>query len=424
MSDDFFVVRPFAVSEANFSTNVPMYAPTPFYDSRRWKTPDEIVFDGEPAQDPQDWFEAYRLLTPNLYTPDGGATPRDDPTNWERVPEHDIWQADIAYAEGDVAYWRPYPNTSTATPYGRFDRYVSLVDDNTGNSPYDSPDEWQYLFTVYHPWKSHLNYQHYGGIYAVVAQDRKLWRSTITTNSNNPPASSPAAWLDIETPVNAWAAFDTLSSTQTVLPTDIEQTVQITGRATGLLMAGLQGTSVNVTVTDGEDEAYNKNFSLLATDLIGDWFEFFTEMPTFRDKLAVLDLPVATLNPTVGWTIHGPAGSTRAIGSVVVGPRFLVGITEVDAEVAIENRDRIVTSESGVQRFVIRGSSDTGSYSVMLPASRRDAVKRIFTELRSTPAGYVACDGYDATIHIGTASLRLGFQYSDYSRANVTVTGF
>lgn len=78
-----------------------------------------------------------------------------------------------------------------------------------------------------------------------------------------------------------------------------------------------------------------------------------------------------------------------AIGHVVCGRTSVLGKTKYGAEVGETDYSRKETDEFGVTTFIRRASASNMSLPLYLHPDQSDAVKRILTNLRATPALWV-----------------------------------
>lgn len=412
---EFTVTRPTLIDEANFTSNVPYYAAPAWVSGTPYGVGAFIYYSG-----------SFYTRTSN-----NGGTSSDAPSVSARWAVNTTelllapWDVAATYAIGDK---RAVSYTLGAGVPNASDIYISKTNSNIGNDPTTSTANWAKLGTVYWPYIPDTG----GGDGTIDLGERRIFQRRVyealvlnpqnTPGGNNPP-TAPSLWLDVG-PSNKWAMLDELTSTQTTMPIDIVTTTQVTGRINTLGLLGLRGTTVNVTIMDGMTEVYNEDFSLLATDEIYDWWTYYYADVSYKSSLFIRDLP-AVLNPTVIVTVSAGSGyDTRAIGQMVIGAAFVIGLTEKGSTVGIENYDRINTDEFGTRTIIKRGYSDIGTFKVMIDNVKVDAVKRILTDLRGTPSLYVASSAYDSTAYFGIASFDIGFEYAYHSRANISVNGY
>lgn len=220
-------------------------------------------------------------------------------------------------------------------------------------------------------------------------------------NKNKDPSdeANAAFWLEVG-PSNRWAMFDTALSTRTANPDSVEVSLQIPTRVDAVALMNVSGASAHVVMTDAdENEVYNETRSLVSTEGIVDWYAYFFEPITRITDVIFDDLPRVS-GATIDVSLSAP-GDTAAIGALVVGQQFVVGETEMGAEVGIRDYNRQVQNEFGEWKITERGYSDTANFRVLVERGRVDAVKQILTRFRGTPIVYSASDAYAATLILG-----------------------
>lgn len=403
------------IDETNFTSNVPYYAAPAWVSGTPYGVGAFIYYSGS----------FYTRTTNNAGTnsdlPSGSLRWAVNTTELLFAP----WDVAATYSIGDK---RAVSYTLGAGVANASDIYISKTNSNIGNSPSTSTANWAKLGTVYWPYIPPAG----GGDGTIELGERRIFQRRVyealvlnpqnTPGGTNPP-TAPSLWLDVG-PANRWAMLDEKTSTQTTMPIDIVTTTQVSGRINTLGLIGLTGTSVNVRVLDGVTEVYNVDFPLEATDEIYDWWTYYFGDFSLKSTLFVRDIP-DILNPTAIVTVTSGAGyDTRGIGHMVIGSAYVIGLTEKGAEIALENYSRITVDEFGDRTIVERGYSDRGTFKVFVDNFRVDAIKRILTSLRATPALYTASTAYDSTVYFGLASFSIGLEYASHSRVSISIDGY
>lgn len=226
------------------------------------------------------------------------------------------------------------------------------------------------------------------------------YESLAATNVGN-ALDDVSKWLDLG-PVNRWAMFDTKNGTATTATGSIDTSIQITGRADGLTLFGLDATSVQVTVTTGDyGTVYSQTFGLQADSGITSWYGYFTEEVVYKSDLVVTDLPLYS-NPTITVSIiKDGAGAT--CGTFVVGQSVELGGTVYGAKGGIQDYSRKETDDFGNYTLVERSYSKRNTYRVVCENNRVDAIFDLLAEVRATPVIWIGTDDYSFSWAFGWA---------------------
>jgi hypothetical protein len=231
---------------------------------------------------------------------------------------------------------------------------------------------------------------------AVVDFGTFYWISLVNNNTGNTPSSSPAQWALVG-PDNVHAMFDEQVSTATASTSPL--TVVLTpGAVNALALLGLVGEQVVVAVTDGAGgpTIYSKTVSLDGT-LIADWYQYFYEPYVQIAEVVLTDLvPISTARLTIALTGTG----TIKIGNCSFGTQYAIGDAEYGAGLGIIDYSKKETDEFGITTFVRRDFSKRLSARLMLENAQINRVSRLLSDLRATPAVWILAD--EAEYQAGT----------------------
>ena len=172
-------------------------------------------------------------------------------------------------------------------------------------------------------------------------------------------------------PTNRYAMLDQYVSTQTVAPADAE-TLTFTvsfNRCTAFALLNFKATSIRAVVKDGDGLVMYDNTVNTLKDVDGYWEYYFRPLERVVDQ-AVTNIPlspVATLEVTLTQK-GGPA-----LGHVVAGQAWPLGLTLYNTQCSIRDYSRKDTDEFGNTRLVKRANAKRTSLPLYLHPSRLEA---------------------------------------------------
>lgn len=265
----------------------------------------------------------------------------------------------------------------------------------------------------YSEWSSATTYAD-GDKVIVIGTTHKVYESLVGSNLNNDPTTDDGTnWLELGA-TNRWKAFDQKISDQVSNLNTIEyQLNSATTNVTAVSLFGLDGISVNVTVTDATDgEVYNQDFSLLDNAEIVDWFTyFFAEQGTKTEALFTGIPPY--LNSDVDITITAETGTNAKVGQIVLGFLSNFGLTTYGTSVGIEDYSRKETDAFGNFIITERAFAKLVDYDVRLETGKARTVQNTLADFRATPIVYIGSEDE------AFATIVYGF----YRRFDITLEG-
>lgn len=265
----------------------------------------------------------------------------------------------------------------------------------------------------YSEWSSATTYAD-GDKVIVIGTTHKVYESLVGSNLNNDPTTDDGTnWLELGA-TNRWKAFDQKISDQVSNLNTIEyQLNSATTNVTAVSLFGLDGISVNVTVTDATDgEVYNEDFSLLDNAEIVDWFTyFFAEQGTKTEALFTGIPPY--LNSDVDITVTAETGTNAKVGQIVLGFLSNFGLTTYGTSVGIEDYSRKETDAFGNFIITERAFAKLVDYDVRLETGKARTVQNTLADFRATPIVYIGSEDE------AFATIVYGF----YRRFDITLEG-
>ena len=265
----------------------------------------------------------------------------------------------------------------------------------------------------YSEWSSATTYAD-GAKVIVIGTTHKVYESLVGSNLNNDPTTDDGTnWLELSA-TNRWKAFDQKIADQVSNLNTIEyQLNSATTNVTAVSLFGLDGISVNITVTDATDgEVYNEDFSLLDNAEIVDWFTyFFAEQGTKTEALFTGIPPY--LNSDVDITVTAETGTNAKVGQIVLGFLSNFGLTTYGTSVGIEDYSRKETDAFGNFIITERAFAKLVDYDVRLETGKARTVQNTLADFRATPIVYIGSEDE------AFATIVYGF----YRRFDITLEG-
>lgn len=205
-------------------------------------------------------------------------------------------------------------------------------------------------------------------------------------------------WLDLG-PTNQRAMFDSLVSTCTSFETSVGspvlEVVVAPGICNGVAVMDVTGVSkVKCEMFNGATLVFSQEKTVDNT-FIDDYYAYgfepysvltdllFGTLPPYRNATVKL-----TFTPTV-------VGATIKCGAVLYGNMVNLGDVQYGAEAGIDDYSVDETNEFGVSTLVKRGYSRWANYKLKVKKKQFRRVFSTLTQLRATPAVFVAADDID-----------------------------
>lgn len=220
----------------------------------------------------------------------------------------------------------------------------------------------------------------------------RRYRSLVSGVKTIAPENDPEEWAYIGG-TNRWAMFDDTSAA-TVETSAPLVAVIAPGVCNSLAILGLQGQTLQITVTDGAGgpTVYSRTIELDAT-IIGDWYAYFFEPYTTRQVVVLTDLPPYP-NARITISLDGPGDVS--ISHCIVGTAYELGDTLYGATAGIRDYSRKQTDETtGVVTLERRRFAKTLKARFYLPDGAVNSVHTRLENLRATPAVWIGTERTD-----------------------------
>lgn len=223
---------------------------------------------------------------------------------------------------------------------------------------------------------------------AYLASNRTIYERLVAGTTATSPLTDTANWAPAGRQ-NRWAMFD--NSAGTVSSGTSPLTVVLKpGQVGGLFADGLVGRQLTVTAKSaaGGTVVYSRTVDLDNTAITSVYEWFFTDFEQ-KSSVVLVDLPSQYFDPEVAVSVSGTG--TVKCETLRVGPLFNIGGTLMGAAVSVINFSRITTDDYGVTNIVPRGFLKQLRATVLTDRANFKRIFRLLTQLKDTPAVYIAC---------------------------------
>lgn len=257
----------------------------------------------------------------------------------------------------------------------------------------------------------------------ILTSTHKVYESLQASNTNNPPATSPAWWIEVS-PTNRWKVFDGSNSTQTARASSITYTLRPAQSVTALAVLNVSGaTALSVTVTDPTyGVVFSQSFDFTALPLQSQWHAWFFGQKRSPRQWLNLTLPTY---PDADIAISLTGGTGLAAGVILMGQQQSYGVdVEHGVRIGIQDYSRKEINEFGDTTLVQRAYAKRASFPVLVASSEVDALQAALADLRAVPALWVAEGPYEATTIFGFyKNFDVNISYPLYSDCSLELEG-
>jgi hypothetical protein len=218
-----------------------------------------------------------------------------------------------------------------------------------------------------------------------------VYESASNSNIGNDPTTDDGTNWILVGATNRWKAFDQKISDPVTNANSITYTLTTTQSiVNSLAFFNLSADSVQITVTPSGSGSpvYDETFFLLDTTSVIDWYTYFFEPATTKEKeLLVTNLP-SYPNAVVVITISD-AGETAKVGQIVLGSLVSLGRTGYGTTVGIEDYSTKERDTFGNAIIVQRAFAQKADYEVEITTQDTRRVQRFLATYRATPVVWI-----------------------------------
>jgi hypothetical protein len=227
-----------------------------------------------------------------------------------------------------------------------------------------------------------------------------IYESVQGANTGNDPVTDDGTWWTIVSSTNRWKMFNDVVQEQTIQADVITVTITPTIVTTALAAINVDCASITVTVTDpSEGVVYDETFQMTSYSGIINWYDYFFTAIDRKKELSVLGLP--PYSQAVIEVTFNDSGETAKVGALVIGTSSFIGDSQYGASFGIIDYSTKTIDAQGRTTITAGAYSDEADIDVVIETARFAEVKKILTDLRTTPSVWIAEDNTEGTIIYG-----------------------
>tara|TARA_R110000851_G_scaffold21900_4_gene65238 strand:- start:1689 stop:2606 length:918 start_codon:yes stop_codon:yes gene_type:complete len=227
----------------------------------------------------------------------------------------------------------------------------------------------------------------------------KIYVSVHSQSGNDPTVDDGTNWTEVSS-TNRFKMFNDVVQEQTTQANIIDVTITPAVVTTALAAINVDCASITVVVTDPtEGVVYNQTFPMTSYSGITNWYDYFFTAINRKKELSVLGLP--PYSQAVIDVTFNDSGETAKVGALVLGTSSVIGDSQYGASFGIIDYSTKTVDSQGRTTITAGAYSDEADIDVVIETGRFAEVKKILTDLRTTPSVWIAEDNTEGTIIYG-----------------------
>lgn len=227
-------------------------------------------------------------------------------------------------------------------------------------------------------------------LYADRRHGPSVYQSAADDNKGNQPDVSPDDWVRVG-PTNRWAMFDGSASTLSESEGGFACSFRVSEMFNSLAFFEVYGAKFTVTVRldEASEPFFTHKQNLIDNSMVVDAYSYcFGPFDYIRDGV-ITGIP-PYFNAIVTLSIEGE-GRT-GVGEMIVGTMAELGCTEYGASHGLRDYSRIKEDEFG-NRYMEQGNwAKTNNLQIFVDKGKHRYVSRILTELRAIPTVFIGSE--------------------------------
>ena len=227
-----------------------------------------------------------------------------------------------------------------------------------------------------------------------------IYESVQGANTGNDPVTDDGTWWTRVSSTNRWKMFNDVVQEQTTQADVIDVSITPAAVTTALAAINVDCATITVTMTDPiEGVIYDETFPMTSYSGITNWYDYFFTAINRKKELSVLGLPpysAAVIDVT-----FNDSGETAKVGALVLGTSATIGDSQYGASFGIIDYSTKEVDAQGKTTITAGTYSDEADIDVVIETGRFAEVKKILTDLRTTPSVWIAEDNTEGTIIYG-----------------------
>jgi len=227
----------------------------------------------------------------------------------------------------------------------------------------------------------------------------KIYVSVHSQSGNDPTIDDGTNWTEVSS-TNRFKMFNDVVQEQTTQANIIDVTITPAVVTTALAAINVDCASITILVTDpSEGVVYNQTFGMTSFSGITNWYDYFFTAIDRKKELSVLGLPPYS-QAAIDVTFND-SGETAKVGALVLGTSATIGDSQYGASFGIIDYSLKSVDAQGRTTVTAGTYSDEADIDVVIETGRFAEVKKILTDLRTTPSVWIAEDNTEGTIIYG-----------------------
>jgi len=227
-----------------------------------------------------------------------------------------------------------------------------------------------------------------------------IYESVQGANTGNDPVTDDGTWWTRVSSTNRWKMFNDVVQEQTTQADIIDVTITPAAVTTALAAINVDCATITVTMTDPiEGVVYDQTFPMTSYSGITNWYDYFFTAINRKKELSILGLPPYA-SAVIDVTFND-LGETAKVGALVLGTSANIGDSQYGASFGIIDYSTKEVDAQGRTTITAGTYSDEADIDVVIETGRFAEVKKILTDLRTTPSVWIAEDNTEGTIIYG-----------------------
>lgn len=262
----------------------------------------------------------------------------------------------------------------------------------------------------------------------IIYTDRKrgpsVFQSAVDDNEGNQPDASPDEWVRVG-PTGRWAPFDGAATTVSESEGGFELSFRVTETFNSIAFFEIYGAALTITarLDEGSEPYFTHTQELIDNSMVIDAYTYcFSPFDYIHDGI-VSSIPPFR-NAIVTIEIEG--ASRTGVGEIIVGDLIEIGQAEYGASHGIRDYSIIKEDDFGNREMEQGPWAKINNLQVHIEKNRHRYASRIFAELRATPAVFIGSENpqHEPLIVFGLLKEARGIiQYPSATLFNLEING-
>lgn len=224
-----------------------------------------------------------------------------------------------------------------------------------------------------------------------------VYESLVNSNTGN-ALTDVTKWLPVGSS-NYFALFDEKTGTQTTRADFITYEVSFNSLVNSVAILNVEANTARFEVWDDDDNKLADATISLREYGVPDFYEYFFEEITFKDRYVKFDIPAVTSGR--GKLTLERTGGIAKIGAMIYGSQFSIGDTQWGSSFGIRDYSTKENDAFGNTIIVERAFSDKIEADVFVDLKKVGQIRKVLTQFRAQPVVWSGGDAEDALLTYG-----------------------